>query len=93
MVLSILRPSALSMVQPKYSDAGRNVGFPSIGPDEADRQGSVSGNAVFQGLSEFSERLLVKTSTYLSYCYSAALGWDGGLVNLHTVAPEVSMYP
>ena len=52
-----------------------------------------SRNAVFQGLSEFSERLLVKTSTYLSYCYLAALGWDGGLVNLHTVAPEVSMYP
>ena len=52
-----------------------------------------SGLAVFQGLSEFSERLLVKTSTYLGYCYLGALGWDGGLVNLHTVAPEVSMYP
>ena len=25
MVLGILRPSALTMVQPKYSDAGRNV--------------------------------------------------------------------
>ena len=27
MVLGILRPSALTMVQPKYSDAGRNVGI------------------------------------------------------------------
>ena len=72
---------------------GERTSFRKLASQTGPAMVHFSANAVFQGLSEFSERLLVKTSTYLSHCYLAALGWDGGLVNLHTVAPEVSMYP